>query len=225
MHLSASTATLDTPVPVTLGNYALPTRAAAQPFPAPGLAAGNGAITSAVSNNGTIVGIMTTEIDGQLAAAWFQLYADPSSSTLPELQQSNTIEDPSADLIMPAIAFDPYNGIGVVLRADVDDQSHPRSMSPAKAYGDFSGRHATLAARPGRHRRVLVCFLTAGVTSFGRYSSIAYTATGFWSSCSVCGASHDRLHVRALRGSTSACRARTCATTSAGFDDDGGTGW
>jgi uncharacterized protein (TIGR03382 family) len=176
---STLTATLDTPFPVSLGtNYVLPTRAAVQPSPAPGLAAGSGAIASAVSSNGTIVGIMTTEIGGQLAAEWFQLYADPSNSGSPELQQANAIVDPSADLIVPAIAFDPYNGIGVVL-VRTSATSAPAIYVTGQAYGDFSGfMRPLLLARAGT--AAYSCAPTAGVTGFGRYSSIAYTATGFW---------------------------------------------
>jgi len=82
------TATLDSPFPISLGsNYVLPTRAAVQPSPAPGLAAGSGAIASAVSSNGTIVGIMTTEIGGQLAANGFS--STPTRATRLRRSSSN----------------------------------------------------------------------------------------------------------------------------------------
>jgi hypothetical protein len=176
---STSTATLAAPASVSLGTtYARPTRAAVQPSPAPGLAAGSGVIASAVSSNGTIVGIMTTEIGGELAAEWFQLYADPSNSGSPELEQSNAIVDPSADLIVPAIAFDSYNGIGVVL-VRTSATSPPAIYVTGQANGDFSGyMRPLLLARAGT--AAYSCAPTAGVTGFGRYSSIANTATGFW---------------------------------------------
>ncbi|HEX7704788.1 MAG TPA: MYXO-CTERM sorting domain-containing protein [Kofleriaceae bacterium] len=176
---STLTATLDAPASVSLGTtYARPTRAAVQPSPAPGLAAGSGAIASAVSSNGTIVGIMTTEIGGQLAAAWFQLYADPSNSAPPELQQTAAIVDPSADLIVPAIAFDSYNGIGVVL-VRTSPTVPPSIYITAQVFGDFPG-----TMRPLMPVRIgtapYSCTPTAGVSTFGRYSSISSTATGFW---------------------------------------------
>jgi MYXO-CTERM domain-containing protein len=218
---STLTATLDTPFPVSLGtNYVLPTRAAVQPSPAPGLAAGSGAIASAVSSNGTIVGIMTTEIGGQLAAEWFQLYADPSNSGSPELQQANAIVDPSADLIVPAIAFDPYNGIGVVL-VRTSATSAPAIYVTGQAYGDFSGfMRPLLLARAGT--AAYSCAPTAGVTGFGRYSSIANTATGYWAVAQYGASANDCVFGTAwvnfsVQGSS---------VSDPGFygEDDGGTG-
>jgi hypothetical protein len=176
---ATTSATLGAPASVSLGaDYLPPTRAAAQPAPAPGLDAGRGAIASAVASSGSIVGISTIELGGQLGAMWFQIYADPSSSYPPVVQQIGTIEDPTADLIAPAIASDPYNGIGVVLvRTSASDP--PAVDVTGQALGDPPGSMRPLAqARAGI--AAYSCTPTAGVTAFGRYSSIASTATGFW---------------------------------------------
>jgi hypothetical protein len=62
---STLTATLGVAGSVSLGSgFAVPSRAAVQPGTAPGLAAGNGALTSAASANGLIVGIATIEVAG-----------------------------------------------------------------------------------------------------------------------------------------------------------------
>ncbi len=175
---STLSATLAPPVSVDLGvAYPAPSRAAVQPSPAPGLAAGNGAIASAASSNGEIVGIATTESAGQLGAIWFQVYADPTSDVV-SLQQVGTIVSPGADLIAPAIAFSPYSGIGMVLvRTSASDP--PSIYVTAQPRGDQLGSTQPLMlARGGTD--AYSCAPTANVSAFGRYSSIAHTATGFW---------------------------------------------
>jgi hypothetical protein len=174
---STLSATLAEPISVDLGgSYALPSRAAVQPAPAPGLAAGTGAIASAASSNGEIVGIATTQVSGQLAAFWFQLYADPSTVGPATLEYFELIADPSADLIAPAIALAPYSGVGVVLvRTSATEM--PSMYVTAHSYADYEMRPLVLA-RAGT--AAYSCAPVAGVSAFGRYSSIASTATGFW---------------------------------------------
>jgi hypothetical protein len=144
----------------------------------PGLDAGNGAIASATSAGGMIVGISTTEVSGRLAALWFEIYADPSAGITSVVEQVGTIVDPAADLIAPAIAFDPYSGIGVVgVRSSLTEP--PGIYVTGQAFGDPPSSMQPLAiAQPGTAR--YSCAPVGGVTAFGRYSSIASTATGFW---------------------------------------------
>ncbi|MGE5181547.1 MAG: hypothetical protein ACM31C_05780 [Acidobacteriota bacterium] len=172
-------AQIGSPSTVDLGvAYALPGRAAVQPSPAPGLQAGSGALANADSRSGTIVGIATTEIGGQLGAVWFQIYADPSTPGIgPDLLQSGTLVDPSADLLVPAIAT-ATNGFGIVY-VRTSSQDPPSIYVTAQATGDPPGTlREPVLARAGA--ATYSCAATAGVSAFGRYSSIVGTATGFW---------------------------------------------
>jgi MYXO-CTERM domain-containing protein len=178
MCSSTVTATLTEPTSIELGAaYPAPSRAAVQPPPAPGLAAGTGQIASATSSNGEIVGIATTEIGGQLAAFWFELYMNPTGPIM-SLEQVGTITTPGADLIAPAIALDSYNGLGMVLVRSSETEP-PSIFVTGHPYGDVLGTTQPLTlARAGT--AAYSCAPAANVSAFGRYSSIASTATGFY---------------------------------------------
>ncbi len=155
-----------------------PSRGAVQPAPGPALAVGSGALANATANNGVIAGIAMTEAAGELGAWWFELYADPSTDSPPNEQQTGFISDPSADLLAPAIAIASDLSIGVVVgRTSATDA--PGIYVTGQGIGDDYGTMRGLVqVRPGV--APYSCAPVGGTSAYGRYSSIASTATGFW---------------------------------------------
>jgi hypothetical protein len=173
-------ATLAAPEVVDLGAaYAVPSAPAQQPSPGPALDAGNGELANASASGGSIVGIATTEQAGRLAAMWFVISADPSTPGIASsVVQEGVIGDPAADLIVPAIAFGTDNSIGVVV-VRTSAVEPPAVYVTGQGYGDETGAMRPLVlARAGS--APYSCAPVGGVSSFGRYSSLAGTATGFW---------------------------------------------
>ena len=162
---SGTSATVGEALTASLGTtFVLPTRTAPQPDSAPRLDPGNGAIFAASSSNGIIAGIATTEVAGRLAALWFTVARDG------QLQQVGTIADPNADLLTPSISI---NGdtLGVVATSVSETEFPSIVVTGRTADNDPNTMRTLVVARAGQ--AAYSCAAVAGVSGFGRYSSIS----------------------------------------------------
>jgi hypothetical protein len=180
------------PASVDLGApSAPPTNVAMQPS-GPGLAAGNGELANAVATNGQVLGIASWQYsyNGHIGAIWFQIDVDPSTpGIVPSLAQSGEIADPVADYLAPAIAAGADGSIGIVYVATSANE-YPSMYVMGHGAGDALGtlRGPVLASAGNA---IYSCMPSNGVSPFGRYSSIAGTATGLWATAQIGGDATD----------------------------------
>jgi MYXO-CTERM domain-containing protein len=140
--------------------------------------------------SGQLLGIASWQYMGHIGAFWFQIDVDPSTpGVVPSLSQSGEIADASADYLAPAIAAGFDGSIGIVYVATSANQ-YPSMYVTGQGAGDARG---TLRAPmfAGGGNAGYSCMPSNGVSPFGRYSSIAGTATGLWATAQYGGNADD----------------------------------